>query len=300
MKKDPIIFDITVELARKIIREQFPEFTHLPIQSVEKQGHDNRTYRLGETMLMRIPTEACYALKVSKEQELLPQLAPHLPFNIPSPIKMGHPSKMFPFPFSIYKWLEGTSLNLLTLPEEDLEKLAVDLAKFLKALQAIKNVEGPEPGPHNFWRGAHVSVYEQETRQYTSVLSDIIDTDQAIKLWENACETKWKKSPIWIHGDFATGNILVKEGKLSAIIDFGGTGVGDPACDLVMAWTFFKGNARKVFIKEMNLDQDTWLRAKAWALWKAMFQLYHLKDKNTTEAFKEKKIIEDILDEYSF
>ena len=146
-------FNITPDLARELIAEQFPEYAHLPITSVEKQGHDNRTYRLGQDMLIRMPTAESYALKVPKEQSLLPKLAPHLTVSIPAPIKMGNASPRYPYPFSIYQWLEGVSINLLVLDNECLEKLASDLARFLKELQGINNVEGPAPGQHNWWRG---------------------------------------------------------------------------------------------------------------------------------------------------
>lgn len=109
------------DLARKLIAEQFPEYASLPIVDVEKQGHDNRTYRLGDDMLIRMPTAADYALKVPKEQELLPGLAKRLSVSIPAPIKMGKPSAYYPYPFSIYKWLPGKSINLLTLTDQEKE-----------------------------------------------------------------------------------------------------------------------------------------------------------------------------------
>ncbi len=142
--------DITPNLARTLIDKQFPEYAHLPIISVKKQGHDNRTYCLGNDMLIRMPTNESYALNVSKEQELLPKLAPHLNVNIPTPIKMGVPSTDYPYPFFIYNYLPGTSINLLTLNNKDLEQLAFDLAKFLKELQAINEVKAPQPGQHNW------------------------------------------------------------------------------------------------------------------------------------------------------
>src|SRR5438128_792891 len=117
MSYSPEQFNINQDLARKLIAEQFSEFVHLPITSVEKQGHDNRTYRIGEAMLIRMPTDESYALKVPKEQKLLPQLAPHLTTQIPVPLKMGIASEIFPFPFSIYKWLDGRSANLLDLDD---------------------------------------------------------------------------------------------------------------------------------------------------------------------------------------
>jgi aminoglycoside phosphotransferase (APT) family kinase protein len=290
-----IQLNITPELAHKLIVEQFPEYSHLPITSVEKQGHDNRTYRLGEDRLIRLPTDKSYALKVPKEQDLLPKLSPYLSLSIPVPIKMGVASTLYPYPFSIYKWLEGTSINFLVLDETAQEKLAFDLANFLKELQGIHDVDGPAPGQHNWWRGDHVSVYDKGAREQIEELAGVIDAESALNLWEHACKTKWHKPPVWVHGDFAIGNMLIKNNKLSAIIDFGGMAIGDPACDLVIAWTFLKGTAREIFIQEMVLDKDTWLRAKAWALWKATFELCQIADKNSPEAYIHKKIIQDVL-----
>jgi aminoglycoside phosphotransferase (APT) family kinase protein len=285
----------TLDLARKLIAAQFPEYASLPIVDVEKQGHDNRTYRLGDHRLVRMPTAAHYALKVPKEQALLPQLAKRLSVNIPAPIKMGKPSTDYPFPFSIYKWLPGKSINLLTLTKQEKEQLAFALANFLKELQAITDVEGPEPGQHNWWRGDHVSVYDKGAREQIAELAEIIDVTQALALWDKACATKWDKKPVWIHGDFAIGNILMDGGKLSAVIDFGGPAVGDPACDLVMAWTYLSGKAREIFISEMDMDHDPWLRARAWALWKATYELCQIKDKTSPEALFQKRIIDEVM-----
>ena len=285
----------TLDLARKLISQQFPEYASLPIVDVDKQGHDNRTYRLGDHMLIRMPTAADYALKVPKEQELLPQLAKYLSVSIPAPIKMGKPSTDYPYPFSIYQWLPGKSINLLTLTDQDKEQLAFDLAKFLKELQAINDVEGPGPGQHNWWRGDHVSVYDKGAREQIAELAEIIDASKALALWDRACATKWNKQPVWIHGDFAIGNILMDGGKLSAVIDFGGAAVGDPACDLVIAWTYLRGKAREIFMSKMDMDPDTWLRARAWALWKATFELCQITDKNSPEALFQKRIIDEVM-----
>jgi aminoglycoside phosphotransferase (APT) family kinase protein len=178
--------DITPDLARTLIAKQFPEFADLPILSVEKQGHDNRTYRLGDEMLIRMPTAESYALKVPKEQALLPQLARHLTVQIPVPLKMGATSQDYPYPFSIYKWLEGRSINLLVLDQDGLEKLAFDLATFLRELHRIEDVEGPAPGQHNWWRGDHIAVYDAGAREQIARLSSVMDADKAIDLWERA------------------------------------------------------------------------------------------------------------------
>ncbi len=285
----------SLDLARKLIAEQFPEYAHLPITDVEKQGHDNRTYRLGDYMLIRMPTAEHYALKVPKEQELLPQLAKRLSVSIPAPITRGKPSSYYPYPFSIYKWLPGKSINLLILTDSEKEQLSFDLAKFLKELQSITDLEGPKPGQHNWWRGDHVSVYDKGAREQIAELAEIIDAGQAIALWDKARATKWNKTPVWIHGDFAVGNMLMNDGKLSAIIDFGGAAVGDPACDLVIAWTYLSGKAREIFIYEMDMNSDTWLRTRAWALWKATFELCQIADKTTSKALLQKSIIDEVI-----
>jgi len=263
MNDQPIIPNI--QLAHKLIAEQFPEYVHLPITDVEKQGHDNRTYRIGEDMLIRLPTAESYALKVPKEQKLLLQLAKHLRISIPSPIKMGSSSP------------------------------ALDLAIFLKDLHAITDVLGPIPGQHNWWRGDHVNVYDKGARGQIAKLANIIDSAKALDLWENACATRWNKEPVWVHGDFAIGNMLMNNGKLSAVIDFGGAAIGDPACDLVISWTYLSGKARENFMKEMNVSVDTCLRARAWALWKATFELCGIEHKSSPEVLLQKRIIDEVI-----
>ena len=153
--------EITEELVKKLIAQQFPVFGNLAIRSVKMQGHDNRTFRLGSDMLIRMPTAEAYALKVPKEQEWLPRLAPHLTTPIPIPLKMGRASEEYPFNFSIYKWLDGESANSITMDDKELEHIAIDLAIFLRELQNIDPSDAPEPGLHNWWRGAQVSVYNK-------------------------------------------------------------------------------------------------------------------------------------------
>ena len=154
---------------------------------------------------------------------------------------------------------------------------------------------GPIPGQHNWWRGDHISVYSQGFVKQLTELAEIIDMGYALALWDKACTTKWIHLPVWIHGDFAIGNMLMERGKLSAIIDFGGAAVGDPACDLVIAWTYLSGKACKIFISEMDMDPDTWARARAWALWKATFELCQIADKNSSEASLQKSIIDEVM-----
>jgi aminoglycoside phosphotransferase (APT) family kinase protein len=288
---------LSLELAKKLVAEQFPQWAHLRVEGVEQQGHDNRTYRLGNDKLIRMPTAQSYALNVLKEQDLLPKLAPYLRFKIPIPLQMGMPSLGYPHPFSIYEWMPGKSLNLLHLKETKRDQLAFDLSCLLKELQAITEVKGPMPGQHNWWRGAHPSVYHQSVKNQLTHLDGVIESKMAMEVWKQACDTQWHKAPVWLHGDIAVGNILILEGTLSAIIDFGSMAMGDPACDLVMAWTFFHGTSRNIFVREMALDRETWLRARAWALWKATFELSRIKDHDSQEALAQKSIIHAVIHE---
>lgn len=143
--------------------------------------------------------------------------------------------------------------------------------------------------------GSHVSVYDKEAREQIESLKVIIDSEAAVSLWERACATKWENHPVWIHGGIALGNILITDKKLSGVIDFGGMGVGDPACDLVIAWTYFLGSSRDIFIKELSLDDNTWLRAKAWSLWKATFELCNIQDKDSNKVLLQIEIINSVI-----
>lgn len=287
---------ITSDLAAQLIAEQFPAYAQLPVVAVEKQGHDNRSFKLGDDLVIRMPTADTYALKVPIEHEYLPKLKPYLSVPIPEPIKMGNPSANYPFHFSIYRWLNGVSVNQVTLDEFSLETLAAELAAFLKQLHQIHDLAGPKPGQHNWWRGEHIRVYSDDAEKQIYALSPYIDKEKSLSLLQKACKTCWKGSSVWLHGDIASGNILVNNRhKLAGIIDFGGMAMGDPACDLVIAWTLFSGKSRDAFIQAMQLDDATWLRAKAWALWKATFELSQIKDINSDNFFIQTRLINEIL-----
>lgn len=291
---------ITVSIATTLIKEQFPEYGHLTITAVSTQGHDNRTFRLGEEMLVRLPSREEYVRQVEKEHKWLPILAPHLPLPIPNPIAIGRPSKDYPLDWSIYEWLDGESANSVELDDNLMQVIAVELANFLKELHQFAPKDAPTPGLHNWWRAAHTSVYDKETRSLITQLGHLINPVKATALWETALDSKWSKAPVWVHGDVASGNMLVKDNRLSAVIDFGCLGIGDPACDLTIAWTMFYGKSREIFKANMDLDDNTWERARGWALWKALYELSVLKDKSNLEALKQKQIIKNVMQEVVF
>lgn len=251
-----------------LVADQFPQWANRPITRVKPGGWDNRTFRLGADLLVRMPAAAHYIAQVEKEQLWLPRLAAALPLPIPAPVAVGAPGRGYPFPWSICAWIEGETVA--AADDLDHERLADDLADFLQALHAIDPADGPAAGPHNFHRGGDPAVYDGQTRAAVEALGDQIDGDAALALWDAALATRWDRPPVWIHGDVAPGNLLVRDGRLAAVIDFGTCGVGDPACDLAFAWTFLNDGAREVFRQHLALDDDTWLRGQAWALWKAL------------------------------
>jgi aminoglycoside phosphotransferase (APT) family kinase protein len=262
---------IDAHLVRRLIAAQFPHWSDLPVTPVERDGWDNRTYRLGADMTVRLPTAASYALAVDKEDRWLPVLAPSLPVAIPVPLAKGVPGEGYPFGWSIRRWLAGATAADARIA--DLAGFAAAVAEFIVALQRVDASGGPRAGAHSFYRGAAPAHYDEETRRCLAVLAGRVDTGRAAAVWDAALETTWPGPPVWFHGDVAAGNLLTRHGRLSAVIDFGTSGVGDPAGDLVIAWTMFSGASREAFRRAVGHDSATWARARGWVLWKALLGL---------------------------
>ena len=287
---------IDVTLVQQLIAMQFPEWAHLRINSVIFDGWDNRTFHLGNNMLVRLPSGEEYAGKVAKEQHWLPKLAPKLPLPIPTPLAMGAPAAGYPWPWSIYRWIEGNTAAVA--PVNDMTQFAVDLAAFLVALQRIDVTNGPVAGEHNFYRGGLLAVYDAETKLAIIKLGDLIDVDLVTTVWHAALASTWLHPAVWVHGDIAVGNLLVNQGQLSAVIDFGGLAIGDPACDLVIAWTWFSEESTIAFRAALNLDEATWARARGWALWKALIVCAALPGTNSAEREKSWQTLEAVLHDH--
>ncbi|MCX6758569.1 MAG: aminoglycoside phosphotransferase family protein [Candidatus Nealsonbacteria bacterium] len=297
-KKQADEVDINISLVSRLIAAQFPQWAALSIRPVELSGWDNKTFHLGDHMTVRLPSAARYAEQVEKEYQWLPRLAPHLPLPIPVPLAMGIPAAGYPWHWSVYQWLQGENAT----PERvvDLEQFAATLAEFLTVLQKIDTVGGPPPGPRNFFRGGPLATYDGEVRQAIAVLGGKIDAGAVIAVWEAALTAVWRGSPVWFHGDVSAGNLLVKNGRLSAVIDFGCFGVGDPACDLSIAWTLFQGKSREAFRAALPVDEATWARGRGWTLWKALIELAKFPGVNLPKkAKKSREIIDDILADHT-
>jgi aminoglycoside phosphotransferase (APT) family kinase protein len=286
---------IDASVARRLIDRQFPQWSDLPIRPVAADGWDNRTFRLGSDLTVRLPTGDWYAKQVEKEQRWLPVLAPQLPVPIPTPVAQGEPDASYPYPWSVYRWLDGDLAS--KAPIADLPAFASHLAGFLRALGRVDASGGPAPGRHNFFRGGSLATYEDEALEALDRLGAEVDAAAVMPVWEAAMSTTWDREPVWFHGDVATGNLLVRDGRLAAVLDFGSSGVGDPACDVVIAFTFFSGASRDRFRAALGADAGTWSRGRGWCLWKALISLVgHLENDSPDAALARRDIVEVLAD----
>lgn len=291
---------INEHVVLSLIQEQFPEYKNFAIHPIKTQGHDHTTFHLGDNLLIRLPNAQCYASKVEKEQEWLPKLAPHLSVIIPKPIALGQPSLNYPFHWSIYQWISGESANNLDKNNLNLNDIALSIAQFLQELESIDIKNGPKPGAHNFYRGASLWKYHKETKNALQKLSYFMDVAPYEQLWFQAIQASLLNPPVWIHGDMAPGNIIVENNQLKAVIDFSGIAVGDPACDLVMAWTYFDEASRIIFKKNLSFDETVWTRAQGWALWKALITLASIQNLESQSAIDQLQILKTIIEDHHF
>ena len=262
--------EATPDLVRALIADQFPVWADLLVQPVATGGWCNRTFHLGVDKLVRLPSAERYAAQIPKECSLLPLLRLHLPLEIPEVLGQGAPALGYPYSWSVLAWIEGTQV-----PSDgtvDLDVLAEDLGRFLTLLQ-LAPVPGPAPGTHNFWRGGALQVYDADTRSALGRLQGRVDTERCLDLWDEALAVHWDQNPVWVHGDVSPANLIVRGGRLAAVIDFGNCAVGDPACDYSIAWTSLPPSARHRLRQTAVGDAGLWLRARGWALWKALISL---------------------------
>jgi aminoglycoside phosphotransferase (APT) family kinase protein len=257
--------DTSVSLVRRLLAAQFPQWSDLPIEPVRSAGTDNALYRLGDDMVVRLPRIPGATGQVDKEYQWLPRLARQLPLAIPVPLAKGTPGEGYPWHWSVYRWLAGENATIERIA--DARQAATALAQFIATLQRIDTTGGPPPGPHNSSRGVPLEMRDRETRAVIATLHGTLDTDAVTAAWEAALQAPaWPGPPVWIHGDLQSGNLLARRGRLSAVIDFGCLGLGDPACDLMVAWNLLTTETRGVFRAALSVDDATWARGRGWAL----------------------------------
>ena len=286
-----------VALVRRLLAAQFPHWADLRIEPVPSAGTDNALYRLGSHMVVRLPRIAWAVGQVDKEHRWLPKLAPLLPLAIPSPLARGSPAEGYPWHWSVYRWLEGKDATVARVA--DPLQAATELAQFITALQRIDPTGGPLAGEHNFFRGVPLAARDEPTRAAIAALHRDVDTRAVTAAWEASLRAPaWDGAPVWIHGDLQPGNLLVADGRLTAVIDFGGLGVGDPACDLMAAWSFFSADAREVFRANLRVDDATWSRGRGWALSVGLIALPYYRETNPTLSATARRAIGEAVGDY--
>ncbi|MET7762650.1 aminoglycoside phosphotransferase family protein [Streptomyces sp. NPDC005393] len=283
------------DLVRRLIAGQFPQWSGLPVERFPSGGTVNAMYRLGDGMVVRLPLVRGGAKDVAMEQEWLPRLAPRLPTAIPEVLGAGEPAEGYPWPWSVYRWLAGELPEAGALSEPVL--LAKDLAEFVAAMRSI-TLQGA-PQAH---RGGPVSSLDAETRAAIEELRGIpqedVDCDAAAAVWEDALRTPgWEGPSVWLHADLMPGNLLVDGGRLASVIDFGCTGVGDPACDLFPAWNLLPADAREVFREALGVDDATWIRGRGRTLSQALIALPYYRRTNPAMAYNARHVIRAVLGE---
>ena len=278
-----VSIDSSVVLA--LLQEQHADLAHLPLIDVD-EGWDNRLFRLGEDLAIRLPRRAASAALIEHEQRWLPRLSPRLPLPVPAPLRVGRPGSGFPWSWSVVRWFPGQSALLAPPRDVVTTATAVALGRFLRALHQ----PAPEDAPRNPWRGVPLSARAKAVQDDLQALGGLVDSDAVLALWERVVSTPpWSGPPSWIHGDLHPGNLLVSGGRLSAVIDFGDLAAGDPATDLSVAWMLPPSSERQALLTSAReesdpLDDHTLVRARGWALALGLAYLANSRDNEAMAA----------------
>lgn len=282
-------------LVRRLLAAQFPNWSNLPIARVASFGTDNAIYRLGEDLALRMPRIEWATAQVDKEARWLPVMAPLLPLTVPVPIAKGAPGEGYPWSWSVVPWLAGHDANNARI--DDLNRVALDVAQFIAALRRIDTTGGPAPSKQNFFRGVPLRSLDRQIRDHLEKLDRSID-GTVRDVWDAAVTTPvWDRAPVWVHGDLMPGNLIVTHGRLSAVIDFGCLGVGDPACDLIPAWYLFSGESRQTFRQATGADDATWARARGWVV-RAIGGLIYYADSNPAMVAQCRRVLAEVVDDF--
>lgn len=267
-------------LVRALLEGQHPDLAGLPL-SFLAEGWDNVMFRLGPELLVRLPRREASAQLVLNEQRVLPTLASRLPLAVPEPLRVGVAAGDYPWHWHVVRWVPGERAAEGRF--EDPVAEAVRLGSFLAALHQ----PAPPDAPTNPYRGVPLVDRDAMTRERVDQLAGIIDAQAAMSVWEDGLAARpWAGAPLWLHGDLHPANLIVEAGVIAGVIDWGDVTSGDPATDLSMAWMLFDGPTRARFRSEIRLegvevDDDAWRRARAWAVSLALAYLAHSADNPT-------------------
>ncbi len=278
-------------LVKRLLAAQFPQWAQLPLEAVHSAGTVNAIYRLGADMAVRVPRVEEWARDLDAEVAWLPTLAPILPLAVPAPLGIGSPAADYPFRWAIYRWLPGEPWA--TERVADPHEAAAALAGFVEALHQVGIAGAPASR-----RGAPLQTQDVPTRKAIQDLAGTIPTDSVTAVWEASRRTPaWDRPVVWIHGDLLPPNLLLEDGRLRAVIDFGLAGVGDPAADMIPAWAVFDADERNVFRSGVHVDDATWARGRGWALSIALQIIPYYAETNPVLVEIAGRMVREILDD---
>jgi aminoglycoside phosphotransferase (APT) family kinase protein len=280
--------DIDEALVARLLSAQFPRLARLSIGAVRSTGTVNAIYRLGEDLCVRLPRVQPWAEDLDKELSWLPKIAPAVSLRIPEPVAKGHPANEYPFTWAIYRWLDGHPYQDDLVHDE--RQAAEDLARFVRELRRLDHAGAPRAGRRP------LRELDGVTRSAIEASRGVIDSDAATAAWSRALEAPvWDGAPVWIHTDLLRPNLLVDRGRIHAVIDFGGVGVGDPAADAIAAWSVFGPSGRAAFRAALGVDEDEWSRARGYALHQAALIIPYYAETNPGFVELAKRTVEEIL-----
>lgn len=281
----------SVDLVRRLLAAQHPHWADLPVTPVAEAGTDHALYRLGEELLVRLPIVGWAEAQADRDARWLPVLAPHLPLDLPAPVAVGEPGEDYPWRWSVVPWVDGHAAEPHRL---DLPAAARDLAALVRALHAVPTDGGPAKTGTD--RGASLRRLDEPIRGVLRELRRELDVAAVARVWAEAVDAPgWAGDPVWIHGDLQPGNLIARDGRLTAVIDFGGLGVGDPAPDLAPAWNLFDPGSRGTFLDAVGYDDATTARARGWVLAPALNGLGYYRDTRPDLASAGRRQIEAVL-----
>jgi aminoglycoside phosphotransferase (APT) family kinase protein len=281
---------IDIALVKRLIADQFQHLAEKSITVVRSTGTVNAIFRLDNDLCVRLPRMASWAENLIKEWIWLPKIAPHISLAIPKPFARGNPTYWFPYPWAIYHWIDGATYQEDLMIDEC--QIARDLANFILELRSI-DMSGASHGGRK-----PLIELDAQTRCAIASSRDVIDHEAVSVAWERSIESpKWDGKPVWLHGDLLKSNLLIKDNRLYAILDFGGVGIGDPATDVVPAWSVFNKTGRETFRQALRVDDQIWNRARGYALHQALMIIPYYPKTNPEFVTMAMHTVDEILNE---
>ncbi|MCB0972243.1 MAG: aminoglycoside phosphotransferase family protein [Acidimicrobiales bacterium] len=268
---------IDVDLVRRLIGRDLPDLSDEPIVRVVGSGTSNAMFRLGDRLSVRLPRHEASSTQVAREATSLPRLAPLLDVEVPVPVHVGGPGFGYPFPWLVARWVDGADdLAVASSPGIDELALADEVGRFVRSLRSAPVRGAPVAGK----RGRSLAVHDEAVCAGVRVLAERgeVDHRRAIAVWEAALAAEpWGLPPVWVHGDLLPGNLVLRSGRLAGVIDWSAAGLGDPACEAMLAWGWSRA-ARRRFGDAVGLDDATWARGRGWALEQAVAFIPYYED----------------------